>query len=89
MEYNGVTILQFFTQLQKWFVISNGDNLKMREYFHAPWTDTPYAHTSTYAAQLDERQLECVDFEVDISDAAKKSSSSARCRKADSSSQIS
>ena len=44
----------------------------MREYFHAPWTDTPYAHTSTYAAQLDERQLECVDFEVDISDAAKK-----------------
>ena len=44
----------------------------MREYFHAPWTDTPDAHASTYAAQTDERQIECVDFEVVISDAAKK-----------------
>ena len=41
------------------------------EYFHAPWTETPDAHASTYAAQLDERQLECVDFDVVISDAAK------------------
>ena len=71
MGYNGVTILQFFAQLQKWFVISNGDKLKMRECFHAPWIDTPDAHTSTYAAQLDERQLECVDFEVVISVATK------------------
>ena len=29
--YNGVTILQFFAHLQKWFVISNGDKLKMKE----------------------------------------------------------
>ena len=43
----------------------------MREYFHAPWTDTPDAHASTYAAQLDDCQLECVDFKVVISDAAK------------------
>ena len=69
--YSGITILQFFAQLQKWFVISNGDKLKIREYFHAPWTDTPDAHASMYAAQLDERQLKCVNFEVVILDAAK------------------
>ena len=57
--YNGITILQFFAQLQKWFVILNRDKLKMREYFHAPWTDTPDAHASMYAAHLDERQIEC------------------------------
>ena len=71
MGYSGITILQFFAQLQKWFVISNGDKLKIREYFHAPWTDTPDAHASMYAAQLDERQLKCVNFEVVILDAAK------------------
>ena len=27
--YNGVTILEFFAQLQTWYVISNGDKLKM------------------------------------------------------------
>ena len=69
--YNGVTILDFFTQLQTWYVISNRDKLKMMEYFHTPWTETPDAHTSTYAAQLDKRQLECVDFDVVILDAAK------------------
>ena len=71
MGYNGITILQFFAQLQKWFVISNRDKLKMKEYFHAPWTNTLNAHTSTYAAQLNKRQLECVNFKVVISDAAK------------------
>ena len=43
----------------------------METYFAAPWTDTPDAHASTYAAQLNERQLECVDFDVFISDATK------------------
>ena len=43
----------------------------MMEYFHAPWTETPDDHASTYAAQLDERQLECVDFDVEIPEAAK------------------
>ena len=69
--YNGITILQLFAQLQIWFMISNKDKLKMKEYFHAPWTDPPNAHASTYAAQLDKRQLKYVDFKVAISDAAK------------------
>ena len=55
MGYNGITILQFFAQLQQWFVISNGYKFKMRDQFHAPWTDTPDTHASTYAAQLDDR----------------------------------
>ena len=68
---NGITILQFFAELQKQFVISNRDKLKMKEYFHAPWTDTPDTHASMDAAQLDKRQLKCVDFEVVILDATK------------------
>ena len=71
MGYNSITILQFFAQLQKWFVILNGDKLKMRDYFHAPWTDTPDAHASTYAVQLNKRQIKCIDFKVVISDAVK------------------
>ena len=43
----------------------------MEIYFAALWTDTPDAHTSMYAAQLDERKLEFVDFDVLISDATK------------------
>ena len=44
----------------------------METYFAALWTDTPDAHTLTYAAQLDECHLKCVDFNVLISDATKK-----------------
>ena len=43
----------------------------METYFAAPWTDTPNAHASTYAAQINKRQLECVDFDVFISNATK------------------
>ena len=43
----------------------------MATYFSDPWTDTPNTHTSTYAALLDRRQLEYVDFDIFISDAKK------------------
>ena len=43
----------------------------METYFASLWTDTPDTHTFTYAVQLDKRQLECVDFDVLISDATK------------------
>ena len=49
----------------------NSKKFKMEAYFAAPWTDTPNAHASTYAVHLDERQLECVNFNVLISDAKK------------------
>ena len=39
--YNGVTTLNFFTQLQTWYVISNGDKLKMIEYFQPQTTFEP------------------------------------------------
>ena len=45
--------------------------MKMETYFAAPWTDTPDAHASAYAKQLDERQLKCVNFDVLITDATK------------------
>ena len=53
------------------FVITNNNKLKMETYFAAPWMDTSNAHTSTYATQLDRRQLKCVNFDVFISDATK------------------
>ena len=71
LGYNGVTINQFLQKICTWFVITNNDKLKVETYFAAPWTDTPNAHTSKYAAQLNERQLKCVDFNVLISDATK------------------
>ena len=71
LGYNGVTIHQFMQQICTWFVITNNDTLKMETYFAALWTDTPDAHASTYTAQLDERQLEYVDFDVLISNATK------------------
>ena len=43
----------------------------METYFAALWTENPDTHALTYAAQLDKRQLECVDFNVLISDATK------------------
>ena len=43
----------------------------METYFAASWTENPDTHALTYAAQLDKRQLECVDFNVFISDATK------------------
>ena len=51
-----------------WFFISNTENIKMKLYFKAPWPNTPNAHVTSFSTQLDERQLECADFEVIISD---------------------
>ena len=44
----------------------------METYFATLWTDTPYVHVSPYAAQLDKRQLKCVNFDVLIYDATNK-----------------
>ena len=43
----------------------------METYFASTWTDTPYTHALTYAAQLNECHLEFVDFDVIISNATK------------------
>ena len=43
----------------------------METYFSALWIDSPDAHASMYATQLNKRQLECVDFDVFISDVTK------------------
>ena len=85
LGYNGVTIHQFLQQICTWFVIMKNDKLKMETYFAALWTDTPYVHVSPYAAQLDKRQLKCVDFDVLISAPQTKSFSLARWKRAGSS----
>ena len=54
-----------------WFFISNTENFNMKAYFNAPWYNTPNAHVTMFATELDERQLECADFEVIISDVDK------------------
>ena len=56
------------SQLSTWFFISNTENLNMKAYFNAPWSNTPKANVPTFATQLDKWQLECADFEVIILD---------------------
>ena len=71
MGYNKRTILEMFAQLGTWFTITNTKNVKMRTYFESPWYDTPNSHVKTFATHLDERQLECADFTVTISNVDK------------------
>ena len=37
-----------------------------KSHFLAPWSDTPEAHVTTFARQLDRRQVECKDHGVTI-----------------------
>ena len=39
----------------------------MRTYSESPWSDTPNAQVKTFVTQLDERQIECANFTVTIS----------------------
>ena len=71
MGYNKRTILEMLAQLGTWFTIMNTDKIKMRTYFEPPWSDNPNAHVKKMSTQLDDRQIECADFTVTISNVNK------------------
>ena len=66
--YKNATIKTMIKQLQSWFVITNSEKIAIKATFLAPWSDTPNAHITTFARQLDHRQIECNDHGVIITD---------------------
>ena len=54
-------------QLGTWITITNTEKIEVRTYFESLWSNTPNAHVKTITNQLDERQIECADFTVNIS----------------------
>ena len=69
--YTGVTIFGMLEHLRTWYKVTNAQQLAIKERFLAPWSETPDAHVSTYARQLDKRQIECSELKVPVSDADK------------------
>ena len=53
-------------QLSTWYVVATKENLAIKAHFLAPWSDTPEVYVTTFALQLDRRQVECKDHEVTV-----------------------
>ena len=69
--YNNQTIKTMVLQLWTWFVITNSEKVVIKAHFYAPWSDTPKSHITTFAHQLDHRQIECSNHGVTIKDEIK------------------
>ena len=69
--YKNQTIATMITHLQTWFVITNKEKLNMKALFYALWIDTPNTHITTFARQLDWRQVECAKNMVTVTDSKK------------------
>ena len=65
--------------IRAWFFITNAEKIAIKATFLAPWADTPNAHITTFARQIDRRQTECDNHGVTITDDEKSSTSSRRC----------
>ena len=57
--YKKQTIKTLVTKLSTWYVINTKDNLAIKAHFLAPWSNTQEAHVTTFAHQMDRRQVEC------------------------------
>ena len=68
IAFKNQTILSLLTHLRTWFKISNKEKIDIKARFHAPWSDTPDAHASTFGRQLDRRQADCVELGVVATD---------------------
>jgi hypothetical protein len=66
--YTGVTIFSMLKHLRTWYKVTNAQQLAGKTRFAAPWSETPNAHVTTYARQLDRRQVECGELNVTITD---------------------
>ena len=55
-------------RFRSWFVITNSEKIAIKTAFLAPWADTQNAHVTTFARQLNRRQIECHDHGVVITD---------------------
>jgi len=71
LGYSGISIFVMLQHLRTWYKITNAQQLAGKNRFAAPWSETPNAHVTTYARQLDRRQVECGELNVTISDGDK------------------
>ena len=58
-------------QLQTWYIITTKEKLAIKAHLLEPWSDTSDAHITTFACQLDMRQVECEDHGVTVTEAKK------------------
>ena len=42
-----------------WYVITTKEKLAIKSHFLTPWNDTPAAHVTTFARQLEKPQVNC------------------------------
>ena len=66
--YSGITIFVMLKHLCTWYKVTNAQQLDGKTRFAAPWSETPNAHVTTYARQLDRRQVECEELNITITD---------------------
>ena len=59
VRYKNKTIKKIVTHLRTWYVITTKDKLANKAHFLAPRSNTPEAHVTTFARQLDMRQVKC------------------------------
>ena len=64
--YKNHTIKKLVTQISTWYVITTKENLDIKPHFLAPWRNTPEAHVTAFAIQLDRLQVEYEDHGVTI-----------------------
>ena len=58
-------------QPQTWYIITTNEKLIIEAHFLEPCRNTPDAHITTFARQLDRRQVECKDHGVTVTKAKK------------------
>ena len=54
--YKTQTFKSMIVQLRTWFVITHTEKIAIKAHFHDLWSDTPEAHTTTFARQLNHHQ---------------------------------
>ena len=54
------------TRLSTWYIITTKEKLDIKAHFLAPQSETPEVDITTFARQLDRRQVECKDNGVKI-----------------------
>ena len=58
-------------QMQTWYIITIKEKLAIKAYFLDPWSGTPDSHITTFACQLDMRQVKYEDHGVTVTEADK------------------
>ena len=69
--YRKQNIRTMVEQLQTWYIITTKEKIAIKAHFLEPWSDTPNAHITTLAPQLDRRQVEYEDHWVTVTKADK------------------